>query len=137
MRINSKSISDYLRDLSAIGHPREESKLLPFALGAVVGGLIGATFAMLFAPTEGATFRREMGEKLDGVVGGTKELLRGARSSAEKLFSDGQDSYDSIKDDVNSAAGNVREKADGILEDADRTNSHAHHRTRRNYSANF
>jgi gas vesicle protein len=126
---NSKSISDYIRDFSAIGHHREESKLLPFALGAVVGGLIGATFAMLFAPTEGATFRREMGEKLDGVVGGTKELLRGARSSAEKLFSDGQDSYDSIKDDVNSAASNVREKADGILEDADRTISQARQQT--------
>ena len=125
---NSKSISDYIRDLSAIGHPREESKLLPFALGAIVGGLIGATFAMLFAPTEGATFRRDMGEKLDGVLDGAKDILRGARSSAEKLFSDGQDGFDSAKKDVNSVASKVREKADGILQDADHTISQARQR---------
>jgi gas vesicle protein len=34
------------------------SKFVPFALGAIIGGAIGAALALLYAPAEGSALRR-------------------------------------------------------------------------------
>lgn len=70
---------------------RQPSRLVPFALGAIIGGVIGATIAILYAPAEGAELRRGMSETLDDITQGAKDIIRGAKTTAEKLFREGLD----------------------------------------------
>ncbi len=107
--------------------PSGGSKIVPFALGVVIGGVIGAAFALLYAPAEGAELRRGMSETLDDLVGGAKDILKSAKTSAEKLFSEGLAAED--EDEEDSPMARTREKADDILEDADRAIAEARRRT--------
>ena len=129
MRNNGKMTSDDEIDFEMFDTPRKNSsKLIPFALGAIIGGAIGAALGMLYAPAEGSDLRREMGEKLDDVMDGAKDVIRNAKSTAEKLFSGGMESIDSFEEEVHSVAAKMRERADDILEEADRSISEARRR---------
>ena len=65
---------------STRGDRGETSKLLPFMLGAIVGGVVGATLALLYAPAEGSDLRRGVSEKLDDLTQGAKDIIRGERT---------------------------------------------------------
>jgi gas vesicle protein len=91
--------------------------------GAIIGGLVGATLALLYAPAEGSELRRTMGEKLDDVAEKAKEILRNAKTTAEKMFDEGRGNADEIID-------STRERANGILEDADRAIAEARRRAK-------
>jgi gas vesicle protein len=128
--------SDDEIDVEMFDTPRRgSSKLIPFALGAIIGGAIGAALGMLYAPAEGADLRREMSDKLDGVMDGAKDIIRGAKSTAEKLFSDGMESIDSFEEEVHSVAAKMRERADDILEEADRAITEARRRSMKHTSS--
>jgi len=94
-------------------------------LGAVIGGIVGASIALLYAPAEGAELRRNMGDKLDDVAEKAKEILRNAKTTAEKMFDEGRGNVDEIVD-------STRERANDILEDADRAIAEARRRSRQN-----
>jgi gas vesicle protein len=106
--------------------PSGSSSFLPFVLGAIVGGVIGASLALLYAPSEGSDLRQGMKNALEDLTEGAKDLIRETKTSAEKLFRDVMDSGDE-KDP--SIAGRMRERADGILEDADRAIAEARRRS--------
>jgi gas vesicle protein len=112
-------------DFSSRREFRAPSRLAPFALGAIVGGVIGATLALLYAPAEGSDLRRGMSETLDGLAESAKDLMREAKTSAEKLFRDVTDS----EDEEPSRMERNRERADDILEDADRAIADARRRS--------
>ncbi|HZK75762.1 MAG TPA: YtxH domain-containing protein [Candidatus Kapabacteria bacterium] len=108
-------------------YPRERSALLPFALGAAIGGIIGASIAILYAPTEGSELRRGMSEALDDLVDGAKGLVKDVKTSAEKIFSDGLGA--DIDEEAESPLARTRERVDDILEDADRAIAEARRRS--------
>jgi Asp-tRNA(Asn)/Glu-tRNA(Gln) amidotransferase A subunit family amidase len=62
-------------------------------------------------------------------MGGAKDIIRSAKSSAERLFSDGLDSIDTFEEEVHSVAAKMRERADDILEEADRAIAEARRRS--------
>ncbi len=105
---------------------RERSMFVPFALGAVIGGIIGASVALLYAPAEGTELRRGLNDTLDDLVGGAKDIIRGVKSSADKIFNDGlADEHEQEE----SPLARTRERADDIIEDADRAIAEARRRT--------
>jgi gas vesicle protein len=89
------------------------SKIMPFLLGAIVGGIAGAAIALLYAPVEGSEVRREVGEKFDDVSEGINRVLKGVKVAAEKMFNEG-------RDDTEEITSRTRERADDLIEDADR-----------------
>ena len=105
--------------------PSGSSKLVPFALGAIIGGVIGATLALLYAPAEGSELRRGMTETLDGIAESAKDLIRGAKDSAEKIF---REVLDPDSEEEPSPLGRTRTRADDIIEDADRAIAEARKR---------
>ncbi len=106
--------------------PGGSSKLVPFALGAIIGGVIGATLALLYAPAEGSELRRGMTETLTDLTESAKDIARGAKITAEKFFSDVLDPDD---EEEPSHIGRTRSRADDIMEDADRAIADARRRS--------
>lgn len=106
------------------GYIRERSSFGPFVMGAIVGGAIGAALALLYAPAEGTDLRRGINDTLDDITQGAKGIVRGAKSTAEKLFTEGM-----APEDEDSPLARARERADDILEDADRAIAEARRRT--------
>jgi gas vesicle protein len=111
---------------STRGDRGDSSKVLPFMLGAIVGGIVGATLALLYAPAEGSDLRRGVSEKLDDLTQGAKDIIRGAKDSAEKLFRDVLEAED---EEEPSLLGRTRARADDIIEDADRAIAEARRRS--------
>ncbi|HET6401418.1 MAG TPA: YtxH domain-containing protein [Candidatus Kapabacteria bacterium] len=108
-------------------YPRERSALVPFVLGAVIGGIIGASVAILYAPAEGSELRRGMSEALDDLVDGAKDLVKDVKTSAEKLFNEGLGPEEGEEEE--SPLARTRERVDDILEDADRAIAEARRRS--------
>ncbi len=119
---------DHEEDFSPRQYRRESSKLVPFTLGAIVGGVIGAAIALLYAPAEGSELRRGMSEKLDDLTEGAKNIIRGAKSTAEKLMREVTNQED-FEDEEPSPVKHTRARADDILEDADRAMAEARRRS--------
>ncbi len=80
--------------------PSGSSNFIPFALGAIVGGVIGASLALLYAPSEGSDLRQGMKNALEDLIEGAKDLIRETKTSAEKLFRDVIDSEEEIVDTI-------------------------------------
>lgn len=104
---------------------RERSSFGPFMMGAIIGGAIGAALALLYAPAEGTELRRGLGDTLEDITEGAKGVVRGVKSTAEKIFTEGMAS----EDEEDSLIARTRERADDILEDADRAIAEARRRT--------
>jgi len=67
----------------------------PFAVGFLIGGLLGAGLALLFAPQSGSDTRRLIKRRARRIAAGAqdkyedvKERIRDARRKAEDAFSD-------------------------------------------------
>jgi len=69
--INAESV------LEALGLQRRSSADLvaPLAGALILGGLIGAGIALLFAPTSGEELRRGLGQRVDEALGSKEDLV--------------------------------------------------------------
>ena len=112
MRTNGRATRDDERRSRRYDND-SSSPVMTFMVGAIIGGIAGAALALLYAPAEGSELRRNMGDKLDEVAEKAKDILRNAKSTAEKMFDEGRGSGEEIVDPT-------RERANDILEDADR-----------------
>ena len=106
------------------------SKILPFLAGAVIGAVVGAGVALLYAPKEGEELRQSAKDKFDDVTEGINDILKKAKTSAEKMLREGVGEAEEIID-------RTRERADDILDEADRAIAEAKRRaTAIAYAAN-
>lgn len=121
MRSNGRATPEDL----PMNHERSGSKVGPFLLGAAVGAVAGAVIALMYAPAAGEDLRRQVSDKLDDLTEGAKDIVAGIQSTAEKMFSEGRGQADEIID-------RTRERADDMLEEADRAIAEARRRSRRN-----
>jgi hypothetical protein len=77
--INSESI------LEALGLQRRSSadRVAPVAGALILGGLIGAGIALLFAPKSGEELRRELGQRIDDALGREEDLVSEGKTERE------------------------------------------------------
>lgn len=73
----------------------DTSSTRPFAVGFLIGGLLGAGLALLFAPQSGSDTRRLIKRRARRIAAGAqdkyedvKDRIRDARRKAEDAFSD-------------------------------------------------
>ncbi len=50
-------------------------KALSFAIGAIVGGLVGATLSLLFAPESGGELRSEIRQRFEAFSGEVRQAM--------------------------------------------------------------
>jgi len=63
-------------------------KAMAFTFGAVMGGIIGALVALLFAPTSGEKFRSSFQEQLENIQIEIKEAAKKKRAELEGQLDD-------------------------------------------------
>jgi gas vesicle protein len=99
----------------------ESSGLMPFVLGVVTGGLVGAAFALLYAPKPGTETRRDLRFRLDDMTDSINDLVRKATSSATEFGNESRARGARVVDDA-------RTKASDLIQNADRTIAEARRR---------
>jgi gas vesicle protein len=89
---------------------RTEYGFAALTLAFVVGGLIGATLGLLFAPRPGVETREKIKER----AGEAREKLRGAvetiRDKAEGLAETGKEKYAELSGKVRDSVDKIKEK---------------------------
>jgi gas vesicle protein len=99
----------------------ESSGLTPFIIGVVTGGLVGAAFALLYAPKPGSDMRRDLRFRLDDMTDSINDLISKATGSVPEYMNESRDRAARVVDDA-------RTKASDLIQNADRTIAEARRR---------
>lgn len=97
------------------------SGLAPFIIGVVTGGLVGAAFALLYAPKPGSDMRRDLRFRLDDMTDSVNDLISKATGSVPEYLNESRDRAARVVDDA-------RTKASDLIQNADRTIAEARRR---------
>jgi gas vesicle protein len=71
-----------------------------FIKGLLIGGLIGAAAAMLFAPMSGKRLRKKIGQKKDDILDDVNQYVETGKEKAEELFREGKEKVESLIEDA-------------------------------------
>lgn len=63
-------------------------KMLSFMIGAVMGGLVGATIALLFAPATGEELRGQMKDRFSSLQDELSQAMNSRKIELEKKLED-------------------------------------------------
>ena len=89
------------------------SSIQTFLTGALIGGAIGASVALLYAPKKGKKLRGDISDTIDDLTSRLSGLLRHAKESGEDLIHDGMEAGDELVHEA-------YKKAEGLINEADR-----------------
>jgi gas vesicle protein len=89
-----------------------------FLTGAMVGGVIGAAFALLYAPKKGEKLREDISDTFDDISSRLINLLKHTRESGEELANESIDAGDQLLQDAYIRAEDLINEADRIIHDA-------------------
>lgn len=94
-----------------------------FLVGAIVGGAVGAAFALLYAPKRGKELREDISTTVSDVSGRFASLLKKAKEAGEDLL-------EGEKEHISETMHEAYRKAEDLIDEADRIINDA--RTRMN-----
>ena len=89
-----------------------------FMVGAIVGGAVGAAFALLYAPKKGKELRDEITSKVGDIPSRISALLKSAKEAGEDLVSEAADTGDELVKEAYKKAESLIDEADRIISDA-------------------
>ncbi len=81
-------------------------KLGLFVVGAFLGGLIGSTIALLYAPTSGKKLRKKIADKSGDIFDDAHELYDSSKEKAEDLIKEGKKKAAGLIDDAKNIVHN-------------------------------
>jgi gas vesicle protein len=102
-------------------YDNENNGLAPFLWGVLAGGLVGAAFALLYAPKPGTETRRDLRFRLDDMTDSINDLINKATGKEAEFNNESRDRGARIVDAA-------RTKASDLIENADRTIAEARRR---------
>jgi gas vesicle protein len=79
---------------------KNSNKSNGFVKGLLIGGLIGAAAAMLFAPMSGKSLRKKIGRKTDDILDDVNQYAQTGKEKAEELFREGREKVGSLIEDA-------------------------------------
>src|SRR5438128_1519128 len=94
--------------------------LAPFLIGVVTGGLVGAAFALLYAPKPGQDMRRDLRFRLDDMTDSINDLVSKATGSVPEYINESRDRAARVVDDARSKASDLLQNADRKIAEARR-----------------
>src|SRR5689334_22198481 len=89
-----------------------------FITGAVIGGVVGAAFALLYAPKKGVKLREDIADTFDDLSSRLINLLRHTRESGEDLLNDTMEAGDELVQEAYRKAEDLINEADRIIHEA-------------------
>jgi len=102
-------------------YENENSGVAPFLWGVLAGGLVGAAFALLFAPKPGTDTRRDLRFRLDDMTDSINDLINKATGNVQEFKNESRDRGARVVDAA-------RTKASDLIQNADRTIAEARRR---------
>lgn len=63
-------------------------RMFGFLIGLLVGGIVGATFALLFTPESGDTIRGKIAQRSSGFIGEIRSAVEERRKALEDQLSE-------------------------------------------------
>ena len=102
-------------------YENENNGVAPFLWGVLAGGLVGAAFALLYAPKPGTDTRRDLAFRLDDMTDTINELINKATGKEAQFINESRDRGARVVDAA-------RTKASDLIENADRTIAEARRR---------
>jgi len=97
---------------------RESNSVQSFMLGAVVGGAIGASIALLYAPKKGSELRSDIASKVGDVTSRFRTAIGDVRESAEEMMNEGKERGDKLVQEAVGRAEDLINEADRIITEA-------------------
>ncbi|MBS1903657.1 MAG: YtxH domain-containing protein [Bacteroidetes bacterium] len=89
-----------------------------FLVGAIVGGAVGAAFALLYAPKRGKELREDISEKMSGLSDRFTTLLKKAKETGEELLHEETEVVSETMHEAYRKAEELIDEADRIINDA-------------------
>jgi len=75
-------------------------RISAFLIGVMMGGLIGGTTALLFAPTSGKKLRKKISNKAEDFYEDAQEYIETGKEKADELYSEGKKKVTDIVEDA-------------------------------------
>jgi gas vesicle protein len=97
---------------------RSGGSVQSFMTGALVGGAIGAAFALLYAPKKGSDLREDISDTASDISDRFSSLLSKAKEAGEDLINSGKDNADEVVQAAYRKAEDLIEEADRIISEA-------------------
>ncbi len=76
-----------------------------FTKGLLIGGLVGAAIALLYAPKSGVDLRRHMGKKATGWKKGVGKYMRRLEKTSDELLDKARDTMDAAAEVISGNNG--------------------------------
>lgn len=89
-----------------------------FALGALVGGAIGAVVALLTAPKSGKETRDDLKKKVDSIKTDTEKKVGEVKEQAETIAKDVKHQAETTVKDVKSQADELKKRTENAVQGA-------------------
>jgi gas vesicle protein len=94
---------------------KENNSGKSFLLGILVGGAVGAIFALLYAPTSGKRLRKEIVHKKDELVKDANKYLRKAKIQASEIIDEGRRKAEEIIYDAKKKVASLTDTAGSLV----------------------
>ena len=94
-------------------------------LGFIVGGILGAAIALLYAPKSGRELRNDIRAKKDELLDDTSEYLQIAKTKASDLINEGKRKSEELISEAKQKATSLIGDANNILNEAKQKASNA------------
>lgn len=83
----------------------------PFAAGLLIGALMGAGVALLFAPQSGADTRRMIRRRSKKIVAGAQDRYEDVKDRSRKIAAGAQDRFEDVKNRIRHARRKTEESS--------------------------
>lgn len=88
-----------------------------FFRGFLVGGIVGAAVALLYAPKSGKETREDLRKKSLELRGDAEAKLELAQKKAEEFLDETRKKIDELREEAESAAQEIKGKATGLFDE--------------------
>jgi len=97
---------------------RSGGQIQSFLIGAAIGGAVGAAFALLYAPKRGSELREDITSKVDDISTRFSSLIKRTKETGEEMLQSGADTAGEIMHEAYEKAEQLIDEADRIINDA-------------------